>query len=85
MEPVEHREAQRNDHGPDTEEERNKIKRNLAKKWDMSLGIDDLIMRMTSAQMFFSMILSNLSKEICINAGNESIRRTGLFLDKYKG
>ena len=42
--------------GDTTEEEHNKLKRNLAGDWDVSLGIDDLIMRMTTAQMFFPII-----------------------------
>ena len=71
--------------GDTTEEEQNEIKRNLSSDWNVTLGINDLIMRITSAQMFFSMITSDLSEATLINAGNKSIRRTGLFVDEYKG
>ena len=71
--------------GDTAEEERNEIKRNLSADWNVTLGIDDLIMRITSAQTFFSMINLELSDQTLIDAANEAIRRTGLFLDEYKG
>lgn len=56
------------------------MKRNLVQHWDVTLAIDDLIMSMTAAQMFFSMIEYNLSKESCIGVGNEAIRKKTSFL-----
>ena len=68
-----------------TEAERNRLKCNLAANWDVLLGINNLIMRMTAAQMIFAIINHNLSKGDIIDASNQDIRWTGMFVKKDKG
>lgn len=70
--------------GNTTEEERNKLKRNLAREQDVALGINNRIMCITASQMYFSILEYTLSEQDCMLLATRPLEGTDSSLRNTK-